>query len=651
MSVGDGAASWCGSPTTASAARTPRAAPGLRGLADRVEALGGALRVDSPPGAGTRVAAELPIDSSERRDLGRSRRARAAWPPRRRRPRSTSRWRPRPWRSCAATRTTRSPATRPRRSRPSSPPAPARRRRAAWRPGAAPRASRLLLAARASPGRSREWNSPGAGAAFTAGLVLYAAWPPLLAAAALRGPDERPLERPGAGRCSRLADATSLGVLGVASAALSSTRARRAAPSAPPNPLLVAGDAGAWHDLGHAGLALTAAWTAALVALARRRGSRARRRRRRRLAAPVLVPAAARGAVRRRRAARPRARIPLQRPDRPRAVGWARPLALGARRRRRRLGSGCARGARAPRSPAWWSTSASRRRRAACASGSPACSATLRCELLYARDDGAGWIDADGRPRPRPRPDRETTPIVAARPRDRRRRPPPRAARRPGARRRSSPPPRASRSSTSGCTRRAAPTSRELRTSRARIVATADGERRRLERDLHDGAQQRLVTLALGVRLARRHLAPTTPRSTTSSPRRARAARRARRAARACARPLPRGARRRGARRGARGPRRARAAARPRRPPRASASPRRRVGRLLRRRRDAATSRRGTVAVDARVARTSGWSLELRATPSSPAPRLALEDRVGARRRDAHAPTPAALRAELPCAS
>ena len=34
---------------------------GLRGLADRVEALGGALRVDSPPGAGTRLRAELPI--------------------------------------------------------------------------------------------------------------------------------------------------------------------------------------------------------------------------------------------------------------------------------------------------------------------------------------------------------------------------------------------------------------------------------------------------------------------------------------------------------------------------------------------------------------------------------------------------------------
>jgi signal transduction histidine kinase len=47
---------------------------------------------------------------------------------------------------------------------------------------------------------------------------------------------------------------------------------------------------------------------------------------------------------------------------------------------------------------------------------------------------------------------------------------------------------------------------RELRASRVRIVAAADRERRGLERDLHDGAQQRLVSLALGLRLA--ELAP-----------------------------------------------------------------------------------------------------------------------------------------------
>jgi predicted ATPase/signal transduction histidine kinase len=43
----------------------------------------------------------------------------------------------------------------------------------------------------------------------------------------------------------------------------------------------------------------------------------------------------------------------------------------------------------------------------------------------------------------------------------------------------------------------------ELTASRARIVAAADQTRRDLERDLHDGAQQRLVSLALQARMAR----------------------------------------------------------------------------------------------------------------------------------------------------
>ncbi len=43
----------------------------------------------------------------------------------------------------------------------------------------------------------------------------------------------------------------------------------------------------------------------------------------------------------------------------------------------------------------------------------------------------------------------------------------------------------------------------ELRASRARIVEATDIERRRIERDLHDGAQQHLVALAVSVRLAR----------------------------------------------------------------------------------------------------------------------------------------------------
>jgi signal transduction histidine kinase len=46
----------------------------------------------------------------------------------------------------------------------------------------------------------------------------------------------------------------------------------------------------------------------------------------------------------------------------------------------------------------------------------------------------------------------------------------------------------------------------ELRESRARIVKAGDRERRRLERDLHDGAQQRLLALGMGLQLLEAHL-------------------------------------------------------------------------------------------------------------------------------------------------
>ncbi|HYZ53353.1 MAG TPA: GAF domain-containing sensor histidine kinase [Streptosporangiaceae bacterium] len=49
-----------------------------------------------------------------------------------------------------------------------------------------------------------------------------------------------------------------------------------------------------------------------------------------------------------------------------------------------------------------------------------------------------------------------------------------------------------------------------LTASRARIVATADATRRRIERDLHDGAQQRLVSLALQLRAAQAAAPPGT---------------------------------------------------------------------------------------------------------------------------------------------
>ena len=46
----------------------------------------------------------------------------------------------------------------------------------------------------------------------------------------------------------------------------------------------------------------------------------------------------------------------------------------------------------------------------------------------------------------------------------------------------------------------------EVRASRERVISAGDAERRRIERNLHDGAQQRLVTLALQLSLIERRI-------------------------------------------------------------------------------------------------------------------------------------------------
>ncbi len=51
----------------------------------------------------------------------------------------------------------------------------------------------------------------------------------------------------------------------------------------------------------------------------------------------------------------------------------------------------------------------------------------------------------------------------------------------------------------------------EVEASRARIVAAGDAERRRIERDLHDGAQQRLVSIGLAMRHAQHELGGGSP--------------------------------------------------------------------------------------------------------------------------------------------
>ena len=80
----------------------------------------------------------------------------------------------------------------------------------------------------------------------------------------------------------------------------------------------------------------------------------------------------------------------------------------------------------------------------------------------------------------------------------------------------------------------------ELRASRARIVAASDLTRRQIERDLHDGVQQRLVSLALGLRTATSGIPPRArPGREGARSGRVRPHRRARRSARDLARDSP----------------------------------------------------------------------------------------------------------------
>jgi signal transduction histidine kinase len=128
-------------------------------------------------------------------------------------------------------------------------------------------------------------------------------------------------------------------------------------------------------------------------------------------------------------------------------------------------------------------------------------------QLLHAHDDDSGWIDGDGRPADIPRdPDRQVARLAA------RGRELSAVVHRPGlleepavAAELADAARLAIEHERLGAIRRAQLES--LRASRERVVAIADAERRSLERDLHDGAQQRLATLAVAVRLARRQLA------------------------------------------------------------------------------------------------------------------------------------------------
>jgi signal transduction histidine kinase len=360
----------------------------------------------------------------------------------------------------------------------------------------------VLLAGAAVAWLAAEWNTPAAGAAFTPGLLLYAAWPPLLAAAALRGLDERPLDRP-ALLVVVVSVATGVGVLGLASALVFDPDAQGCL-QCPANLLLVTDAPGLGRALGRAGLALTAAWAAAFAVLATIRMIRASPARRR-LTAPVLVPAVLAVALFAADALHGLDRGFVSNDPTDRALRLAEAGALGlvaagvalARWRARRTRTALARlvldvgAAPAPGELRAW---------LAGSLGDPS------LELLHRLDDGE-WIDADGRLAALPTGgDRETTRVraggedVLA------------VVHRPGL---LDDPGLLSELVTTArlalehealhAARRARLS--ELRASRARLVATADAKRRELERDLHDGAQQRLVAIALSIRLARRGIA------------------------------------------------------------------------------------------------------------------------------------------------
>jgi len=133
-----------------------------------------------------------------------------------------------------------------------------------------------------------EWNNPAAGSAvvFTIGLVLYAAAPPLVAHAMLAYPDGRVGWWPGRLGLA-LGYAGSVLVLGLLAAAAFNPAAQGCA-QCPRNLLLAGGSTGTYGSLNRAGIYVGLTWTLLVIVLAAAGLARATPARRR-LAAPVAV--------------------------------------------------------------------------------------------------------------------------------------------------------------------------------------------------------------------------------------------------------------------------------------------------------------------------------------------------------------------------
>jgi signal transduction histidine kinase len=339
------------------------------------------------------------------------------------------------------------------------------------------------------------WNTPAIGSApgFAIGLSLYAVAPPLLAQAALAFPGGRPspIEAAGLG----LAYAATAGVLGLLPALVFDPAAAGCV-RCPANPLLVAGAPGLYGGLNRAGIWLGLVWAPLLIGLLARQLARCTPALRT-VKTPVTVTAIIYLAL----------------------VTWDYWLGLYAGFLAASLRTAEAVTLVAVAAAVWWTWILARRTRAEMTrlvvelAGSPEpgklrdmMAATLgdpALRLAYPLPDG-GFVDAEGTPVTVD--DEQKTTTVTPLLRDGR--------------------------TIAVLTHRAglfddpaladevvAGSSlalenerlqaelnaqlTELRASRARIAEAGDAERRRLERDLHDGAQQHLAALLLSVGVAR----------------------------------------------------------------------------------------------------------------------------------------------------
>jgi signal transduction histidine kinase len=338
-----------------------------------------------------------------------------------------------------------------------------------------------------------EWNNPGVGAplVFTIGLVFYASAPPLLAHAllAIPGPGLRVARR------AVIATAYAGSVLGLGLLpALVYDPGAQGCSQCSHNLLLVHGGPGLYRQLNRVGIYVGLIWTVLTLALLAARLARSSFAVRRRLI-PVLAPGCAYVAIVAAdfAASVHRGYLSNDSVDRSLWLGEAAALTLVA------LAPG-------------WSWVRARRTRARLArlvvdlSGAPSPGGLERALAHSLGDPGVriaypivtgGYVDAGGRPvDPGPTStslQREGVEVAIV-------------IHKPGL------------LDDPGLVENLTATTRlaldherlraellahlaELRSSRGRIVATGDHERRRLERDLHDGAQQRLVGLALALGL------------------------------------------------------------------------------------------------------------------------------------------------------